>query len=230
MTGVNDKKMSKPKSNKIKKIEPVATGTTEVSSDSDESSKTGQNFMALVDAAARLHDSHSEAEDSNNDHGKDKKKDSSSSKKLTAKKRVKSVKKKIPKIAQVNEEKTNKKTKGLKAPPASQVAALPVDEERKPDSSAIALIPNNDASESSNKCRDLREDHEENSEANEDMDDDDQDFRDGDERQPRNKKSNFAEQLMEILDDEANKDVFTWMPDGKSFTIVNHRKFTLVSM
>jgi hypothetical protein len=33
-----------------------------------------------------------------------------------------------------------------------------------------------------------------------------------------------------ILDDEANQDVLRWMPDGKAFTVVNHKKFTLDKM
>ena len=45
------------------------------------------------------------------------------------------------------------------------------------------------------------------------------------------KKLSFAEQLMSILDDEANySHVLQWMPDGKSFTIINPKKFTQVEM
>jgi hypothetical protein len=36
---------------------------------------------------------------------------------------------------------------------------------------------------------------------------------------------------MHILDDEDNySNIITWMPDGKAFTIVNHKKFTKVEM
>jgi hypothetical protein len=44
------------------------------------------------------------------------------------------------------------------------------------------------------------------------------------------KKLSFAEQLMSILDDEAYADVLHWMPDGKSFTITNPKKFTSEEM
>lgn len=45
-----------------------------------------------------------------------------------------------------------------------------------------------------------------------------------------NKKQTFAEELMDILENEANHDVLDWMPDGLAFTVVNHRKFTLERM
>lgn len=35
---------------------------------------------------------------------------------------------------------------------------------------------------------------------------------------------------MAIIDNEANSDVLAWMPDGESFTIVNHRLFALERM
>jgi hypothetical protein len=41
------------------------------------------------------------------------------------------------------------------------------------------------------------------------------------------KKQSFAEHLMAVLDDEANNEVLSWMPDGKAFTIANHKKFTM---
>jgi hypothetical protein len=44
------------------------------------------------------------------------------------------------------------------------------------------------------------------------------------------KKATFAEYLMECLNDESNHDVLQWMPCGKQFTIVNHRKFTMERM
>ena len=40
------------------------------------------------------------------------------------------------------------------------------------------------------------------------------------------KKQSFAELLMTILDDPQYEDALTWMPDGKAFTIKNHKKFT----
>ena len=45
-----------------------------------------------------------------------------------------------------------------------------------------------------------------------------------------NTKVSFAEQLMDILDDEKNSEVIAWMPDGESFTIVNHRLFVMHRM
>ena len=42
-----------------------------------------------------------------------------------------------------------------------------------------------------------------------------------------NKKQTFAELLMTILDDSTYEEVITWMPDGKAFTIKNHKKFTM---
>ena len=45
-----------------------------------------------------------------------------------------------------------------------------------------------------------------------------------------NKKHSFAEHLMAVLDDESNSDILTWMPNGKAFTIINPKKFTLVDM
>jgi hypothetical protein len=47
--------------------------------------------------------------------------------------------------------------------------------------------------------------------------------------EPR-KKQTFAELLMTVVEDPANQDVITWMPDGKAFTIKNHKKFTRNSM
>lgn len=44
------------------------------------------------------------------------------------------------------------------------------------------------------------------------------------------KKTSFAEFLMNVINDEANSDFIRWMPDGKSFTIVNHKKFTMDRM
>ena len=44
------------------------------------------------------------------------------------------------------------------------------------------------------------------------------------------KKITFAEQLMDILDNPENNDVISWMPEGDSFTIVDHKKFTLNKM
>jgi len=44
------------------------------------------------------------------------------------------------------------------------------------------------------------------------------------------KKASFAEQLMNALNDEANNDILAWMPDGTSFTIVNHKKFAMDRM
>jgi hypothetical protein len=41
------------------------------------------------------------------------------------------------------------------------------------------------------------------------------------------KKLSFAEHLMAVLDDKANNDILSWMPDGKAFTITNHKKFTM---
>jgi hypothetical protein len=41
------------------------------------------------------------------------------------------------------------------------------------------------------------------------------------------RKQSFAEHLMTVLNDEANSDVLSWMPDGKAFTITNHKKFTM---
>jgi hypothetical protein len=45
-----------------------------------------------------------------------------------------------------------------------------------------------------------------------------------------NKKVTFAQELMDILDDEANSEAIAWMPDGESFTIVNHRLFAMDRM
>lgn len=42
-----------------------------------------------------------------------------------------------------------------------------------------------------------------------------------------NKKQTFAELLMSVLDDPVNQEVMCWMPDGSSFTICNHKKFTM---
>jgi len=44
------------------------------------------------------------------------------------------------------------------------------------------------------------------------------------------KKSTFAEYLMEVLNNEENNDVLQWMPCGTQFTITNHRKFTMERM
>jgi hypothetical protein len=44
------------------------------------------------------------------------------------------------------------------------------------------------------------------------------------------KKSSFAEILMSVLDDESYSDILTWMPDGKAFTIVNPKKFSMDAM
>jgi hypothetical protein len=44
------------------------------------------------------------------------------------------------------------------------------------------------------------------------------------------KKLSFAEQLMTVLDDESYSDGLVWMPDDKSFTIINPKKFTMVDM
>jgi hypothetical protein len=44
------------------------------------------------------------------------------------------------------------------------------------------------------------------------------------------KKLSFAEQLMTVLDDGSYSDVLVWMPDGKAFTIINPKKFTMVEM
>lgn len=44
------------------------------------------------------------------------------------------------------------------------------------------------------------------------------------------KKKTFAEQLYDILEDEEHHDVLQWMPDGDSFTIVDHKKFILNKM
>jgi hypothetical protein len=41
------------------------------------------------------------------------------------------------------------------------------------------------------------------------------------------RKQSFAEHLMTVLNDEANSEVLSWMPDGKAFTITNHKKFTM---
>jgi hypothetical protein len=41
------------------------------------------------------------------------------------------------------------------------------------------------------------------------------------------RKQSFAEHLMAVLNDEANSEVLSWMPDGKAFTITNHKKFTM---
>lgn len=46
-------------------------------------------------------------------------------------------------------------------------------------------------------------------------------------RKDDNKKQTFAELLMSILDDPAHQEVLCWMPDGKAFTIRNHKKFTM---
>jgi hypothetical protein len=35
---------------------------------------------------------------------------------------------------------------------------------------------------------------------------------------------------MTVLDDESYSDVLVWMPDGKAFTIINPKKFTMVEM
>lgn len=43
----------------------------------------------------------------------------------------------------------------------------------------------------------------------------------------RCRKQSFAEHLMAVLNDEANSEVLSWMPDGKAFTITNHKKFTM---
>lgn len=45
-----------------------------------------------------------------------------------------------------------------------------------------------------------------------------------------NQKPTFAEQLYDILENEEHHDVLQWMPDGMSFTVVNHKKFTLYKM
>ena len=45
-----------------------------------------------------------------------------------------------------------------------------------------------------------------------------------------NQKPTFAEQLYDILENEEHHDVLQWMPDGKAFTVVNHKKFTLYKM
>lgn len=45
------------------------------------------------------------------------------------------------------------------------------------------------------------------------------------------KKASFAEFLMNVIDDEVNNnDFIRWMPDGLSFTITNHKKFTMDRM
>lgn len=44
------------------------------------------------------------------------------------------------------------------------------------------------------------------------------------------KKFSFAEELMALIDDEANCDVISWMPDGKAFTIIDPKRFTKVEM
>jgi hypothetical protein len=44
------------------------------------------------------------------------------------------------------------------------------------------------------------------------------------------KKSSFAEILMNVLDDESYVHILTWMPDGKAFTIVNPKKFSMDAM
>lgn len=44
------------------------------------------------------------------------------------------------------------------------------------------------------------------------------------------KRSSFAEILMNVLDDESYADILTWMPDGKAFTIVNPKKFSMDAM
>ena len=46
----------------------------------------------------------------------------------------------------------------------------------------------------------------------------------------QDKKTTFAEYLMEVLNTEANHDVLQWMPCGTQFTITNHRKFTMDRM
>ena len=44
------------------------------------------------------------------------------------------------------------------------------------------------------------------------------------------KELSFAEQLMTVLDDESYSDGLVWMPDNKSFTIINFKNFTMVEM
>jgi hypothetical protein len=43
-------------------------------------------------------------------------------------------------------------------------------------------------------------------------------------------KISFGEQLYNVLENEEHHDVLNWMPDGKSFTVVNHKKFVLQKM
>ena len=47
---------------------------------------------------------------------------------------------------------------------------------------------------------------------------------------PLDKRVSFAEQLMALLDDDANAEVIAWMPDGKAFTIIDPKRFTKVEM
>ena len=44
------------------------------------------------------------------------------------------------------------------------------------------------------------------------------------------KKTTFAEYLLQVLENPANHDVLQWMPCGTQFTVVNHRKFTAQRM
>lgn len=39
-------------------------------------------------------------------------------------------------------------------------------------------------------------------------------------------RPSFAEHLYAILEDDSNSDVLAWMPDGRRFTITNHKQFT----
>lgn len=43
---------------------------------------------------------------------------------------------------------------------------------------------------------------------------------------PDSSKHTFSESLMSVLDDPQYEDVIAWMPDGNSFTIKDHKKFT----
>lgn len=43
-------------------------------------------------------------------------------------------------------------------------------------------------------------------------------------------KISFGEHLYNVLENEEHHDVLNWMPDGKSFTVVNHKKFVLQKM
>lgn len=43
-------------------------------------------------------------------------------------------------------------------------------------------------------------------------------------------RQTFSQHLMQVLDDPAQDDVLQWLPDGKSFQVVDHKKFLLDKM